>query len=173
MDTTDVCVTVTDANGCMATDCFLIMAQDARCFAGNSSISKVKICHHTGNASHPWVQICIADDAVQAHLNNNSFDYIGNCIQARFMETGTELQGMHVFPNPATREVNIRYEGIETSDCDILILDITGREVLRTSRHCSTGGNEWNLEIGHLVSGLYQLVIRSNDRYAIAKLTIE
>ena len=53
--------TVTDANGCTYTIPYAsaarVDAEDVRCFAGNSGIPKVTICHRTGSATNPCVII--------------------------------------------------------------------------------------------------------------------
>src|SRR4051812_15019985 len=70
LDTAKLNVTVTDANGCTATDDLMIFAEDVRCFAGKSEIHKVTICH-SGKA------ICVDSSAVSAHLAHG--DYLGKC----------------------------------------------------------------------------------------------
>lgn len=70
MATAELCVTVVDANNCIATDCATMFAQDVRCYAGNSPVHKVNVCHngHT---------ICVDQNAVAAHLAHG--DYLGVC----------------------------------------------------------------------------------------------
>ncbi|WP_281321933.1 YDG domain-containing protein [Flavobacterium aestivum] len=73
--------TVVDANGCSYTIPYNqsvgVDAEDARCFAGNSGVAKVTLCHQTGNAKNPCTAICVDQSAVQEHLNHG--DFLGKC----------------------------------------------------------------------------------------------
>ncbi|MEO6251878.1 MAG: T9SS type A sorting domain-containing protein [Ferruginibacter sp.] len=70
-------VTITDAAGCISTCTISIHAEDVRCFAGNSSNTKISICHQTGNPSNPCISMCVAESALASHLAHG--DYVGNC----------------------------------------------------------------------------------------------
>jgi len=95
-----VCVTVTDANGSTASDCFLVFAEDARCHTGNNT--KLNVCHSTGSNSNPWVQICISENALPAHLAHNSGDYVGICDPRMAGQLVLEQNDFAVYPNPST-----------------------------------------------------------------------
>jgi hypothetical protein len=71
LDTASLCVTVTDANGCVFTDCATIFAQDVRCFVGNSGDHKIYVCHNNNT-------ICVDQSTLTSHLNHG--DYYGQCI---------------------------------------------------------------------------------------------
>ena len=91
----ELCITVTDANNCTATDCATINAEDVRCFAGNSGNHKVTVCHNGHN-------ICVDYNAVPAHLAHG--DYIGGCVTTRTANSGSEgedVSGFTIFPNPS------------------------------------------------------------------------
>jgi hypothetical protein len=162
IDTATVCVTVTDANGCTATDCFVIDAVDARCFSGNSSNNKIKVCHYTGSQSNPWVSICIPDNAVQAHLQSNTQDYVGRCIASRPEEL-QENTGLEVFPNPATDRLMVKFSSTLQQDYIMTLVDITGREVLTVSDKAVEGINMQALDLSSMAKGIYLFEIRFNE----------
>ena len=96
LDTADLCVTVTDANGCVFTDCANIFAQDVRCYAGNSDEHKIYVCHHNNT-------ICVDQSTLATHLNHG--DYYGQCISNTLNVgeiTGEEIPGslLKLYPNP-------------------------------------------------------------------------
>ena len=70
-------VTVTDANGCTTSRTSFVASEDARCFAGNSGNSKVKLGHQTGISTDKCHELCVAESAVPAHLVHG--DFIGSC----------------------------------------------------------------------------------------------
>ena len=175
MDTTNVCVTVTDANGCTATDCFTIMAQDARCFAGNSNNSKVNVCHATGSPNNPWVQICISDNAVQAHLSNNHSDYVGICSQTRNAGDGSApiLNGITIYPNPAQDIVHVVFSSTYSESYEILLMDMLGKNISSYRSTSKMGENKIAIPIDNLSKGIYQLSILQGNTLYVKKLVIE
>jgi hypothetical protein len=77
LDTAWFTITITDANGCTYTRKDWIFAEDVRCFAGNSNIAKLTLCHQTGSTKNPCVTICVDQAAVQEHLAHG--DFLGSC----------------------------------------------------------------------------------------------
>jgi hypothetical protein len=55
------------ACGCIPKQC---ACGDAKCIKNADSGDKVTICHATGSASNPYVEITISKSAVQAHENH-------------------------------------------------------------------------------------------------------
>jgi hypothetical protein len=172
----ELCVTVTDAFGCMITDCFLIKAEDARCFAGNSSIQKVNICHKTNSAKNPWVQICIAQPAVAAHLAENGQDYVGVC-GARLEENNTMASGsgevsFAVYPNPTRDQVNVEFVSDALRAYSIAMFDVTGRMVMTTKGNAFQGGNRVSLDSSHLIDGMYLLRLSVGEKTSTVRLVV-
>ncbi len=120
MDTAELCVAVTDANDCHATDCAMIYAEDVRCGTGNNQ--KVILCHN-GNT------ICVDANAVPAHVAHG--DYVGPCTTTTIPGGGlTEGQQdeFMIFPNPSTGDFRINLDA-GNDDKHIRIFDMTGRIV--------------------------------------------
>lgn len=135
MQNAEVCVTVTDANGCVATDCFNITAFDARCFAGNSSNVKVKVCHRTSSTSNKYVQICIDENALPAHLANNPDDYVGKC-RTRRLASGASgwisdniYQTIESYPNPFNYSCTIKFALPGSGNVTLKAYNTFGQEV--------------------------------------------
>ncbi|MEO6330355.1 MAG: HYR domain-containing protein, partial [Ginsengibacter sp.] len=70
-------ISVTDFYGCTVTKTTTVHSEDDRCFAGNSSIVKVKLCHQTGIAGDKCHELCVDQSAVAAHLAHG--DFLGSC----------------------------------------------------------------------------------------------
>lgn len=138
----DITATITDADGCITTCTTHISAEDVRCFAGNSEISKVTICHQTGSTKNPCVTICVDESAVEEHLAHG--DFYGNCgtgcsatsslvnsssiLQKESLTVAEKLK-VKVFPNPATTEFKLRLESNSSEEVRIIVTDIYGHQV--------------------------------------------
>jgi hypothetical protein len=156
MDIAQLCLTVTDANNCTATDCAMIFGEDVRCFSGNNQ--KVKICHN-GNS------ICVEQNAVAGHLNHG--DYIGACTGS-VINTG-ELaleensgKGLMVYPNPATNQISIRNNFHQPLDM-VRIYDASGKMIYKKF----TGSSQTTIDVKSFPSGFYY--IRSEKLQATLK----
>jgi Fe-S cluster biogenesis protein NfuA len=77
MQDATITATVTDATGCIRTCTTMIDAEDVRCFSGNSGVTKVGICHQTGNNNNPCMSICVLESSLADHLAHG--DFVGNC----------------------------------------------------------------------------------------------
>lgn len=74
-----------------------------------------------------------------------------------------------IFPNPASREVNLQFKGSWKYPVNVQVLDKNGN-VLQTSRLESA---EHPLDIGSLAEGIYILKAQSGDIYASEKLVVQ
>jgi hypothetical protein len=142
LDDADFTVTVTDANGCTQTATVHVIGEDARCFAGKSAIVKVSMCHVTNSAKNPLVQICVDENAVQAHLNDG--DFLGSCtIKTRDINTtATEVNpaaiqqqeelgnlSVKVMPNPSSYFFTVAMKSLSKENVKMTLMDITGRVI--------------------------------------------
>lgn len=180
MQDADITATVTDANGCVTTCTTRIQAEDARCFAGNSGISKVTICHRTGSASNPCVTICVDESAVQAHLAHG--DFPGKCnpdcvAPAAISSTTSSLLKepvtlsdrlkVKVFPNPTTTAFRLLLESDSREEVRIIVTDIYGHKVFQTK-----GTIEQPYIFGQdFKSGMYIVQVLQGKRMQTLKVT--
>ena len=172
MDTTNVCVTVTDANNCTATDCFTVYAMDVRCFSGNSNNYKVYVCHYTGSSTNPYVEICVPNEAVSAHLANNSQDYVGHCASRLDNGASSGAMEMFVYPNPAQTQVTVEFDSPSDAAYQLSVFDITGRVVLSNNGSAMEGGNDVVLPINGLALGVYNLRLTIGDESSSVRLVV-
>ncbi|MBW4360992.1 HYR-like domain-containing protein, partial [Flavobacterium taihuense] len=143
--------TVIDANGCTYTTPYdlaaRVDAEDVRCFAGNSGVVKVAICHQTGSAKNPCTAICVDQSAVQEHLNHG--DFLGKCTSTckapasnaktphsdkiLVEATATDIEPVEfvvkVFPNPTDNQFTLVLEGGSSEKIEVLVYDMLARKV--------------------------------------------
>jgi hypothetical protein len=166
MDTAELCLTVTDANNCPATDCAMIYGEDVRCFNGNST--KVKMCHLTNSQINPWVEICVAEEAVAAHLAHG--DYVGSCV-ATIANNGTmEIEqnsnvGFNIYPNPTKGSFTVTMD-LPSEPKSIRILNISGQIV----KELQTQQNKVNIGIDR--QGVYLVQVITNKQIFNKRLIV-
>ncbi|MBK5284959.1 MAG: HYR domain-containing protein [Bacteroidia bacterium] len=155
LDNAEVTVTVTDANGCSATSSFKIAAEDVRCFAGNSTTAKVQMCHRTGTATNPWIQICVDPDAVASHLAHG--DYLGLCGKRMDASVNVGSSELKVYPNPNNGNFTLDFQSDNTSNEDLLvqIKSVAGNVVYSKTISATDGHFEGVLHSGDLDEGFY------------------
>lgn len=78
-----------------------------------------------------------------------------------------------VYPNPANDMMTINFESADNSAFTVRLFDATGRMVLSEMLAAQAGVNTAQFEIGKLASGVYSLVIQSNDRKSVERLIVE
>jgi YDG domain/HYR domain/MBG domain (YGX type)/Secretion system C-terminal sorting domain/Immunoglobulin I-set domain len=131
-----ITATITDANGCTTTCTTNIHAEDVRCFAGNSSIVKITLCHRTGSTSNPCVTICVDQNAVSEHLGHG--DFLGKCtpgciapatrpVAAVIAPVFASELTVKVMPNPSPNYFNVAITGKNNTPVTVRVLDIYGR----------------------------------------------
>ena len=170
-------VTVTDANGCTISKETTVYSEDARCFAGNSGNAKVKICHRTGNSNDPCHEICVAESAVQAHLDHG--DYIGSClpncvkpvVHTKIAKLEKKLEEPIPFnviahPNPTNNLFTIIVEGGTNEKVEVLVYDTLGRMVKYID---NSDGQEIKFGEG-LPSGTYIAIVSQGINQKTVKL---
>lgn len=165
LDTAILCVTVTDVNGCAATGCDTMFAEDVRCFTGNAGIQKVKMCHK----QH---QICVDSNAVQAHLNEG--DYIGSCVNSSNIvgQLIAETNGgreFSIYPNPTHSEfiVSLNLPDDEMRTGVIRIVNASGQLVKRINVNAQS---KINVSVND--PGIYIVQLSTNKQIINRKLTV-
>ena len=172
---------ITDASGCVYTKTgFLtggnvngnIDAEDVRCFAGNSSIVKVTLCHRTGSTKNPCVTLCVDENAVADHMAHG--DFMGNCtsnciapvanakvVPVLTSSTSGRLEAT-VMPNPTTNHFNLVIKGKDASPVTVRVMDVYGKVVMVNQKI----GSYTTLRIGdNWTNGTYLVeVIQGNQR---------
>jgi hypothetical protein len=130
-------VSVTDANGCTASDDLSICVVDVTCYAGNSGIQKVEMCQvPPGNPSNAHT-ICVDASAVPAHLAIGC--QLGACgelatacgnVSAKEISTNQASAAMTVAPNPTDNFTTISLTLSKAGDYHVVMFDMMGQKVM-------------------------------------------
>ena len=162
-------VTVTDTMGCQTTVSIKIDTLNVQC--GNAN-NKVLICHN-GNS------ICVASDAVQAHLNHG--DKLGPCavsertgpsFQQGTITTESMVASTIIYPNPVKgSHFYIRTASdLLNRDVHVNITDLGGRIVFTKLVRKNSGNIEVQLN-KPLTGGIY--LVRVNNEVATRLIVVK
>ena len=165
LDTANLCVTVTDSNGCIFTDCAVIFAQDVRCFAGNSDDHKIKMCHNNST-------ICVDQSTVNTHLSHG--DYIGQCNASTAVQTelvGEEIprSWLKIYPNPGHGNFTL-YLNSSRSDInyvDAEIINMSGQIIKQVKIN---GQSKIDFRINN--AGVYFIRVISTNRKILTRKVV-
>jgi hypothetical protein len=148
-----IIATITDANNCVAVCSTFVSAEDVRCFAGNSTIAKVTLCHKTGSTKNPWVTICVDQDAVPEHLAHG--DCYGPCPKTGNPScvTSTSTSSVSVGTLPQSKPFNVKVtnnpsfagsefglsvQGDNKESVNIIVTNMFGEKVFTTKGAVNT-----------------------------------
>jgi hypothetical protein len=167
---------VTDANGCSKKDSVFIHAEDVRCFAGkDNKITKVQMCHQTGDPKTKCVTICVDSNAVAEHLAHG--DFVGKCgtgpsacvapnqlrtAQSLGDHNTNEKLSVKILPNPSVMgtDFTLTATGKTSQDVQIRVLNMLGKTVYSTMG----AANQTYKFGGNFISGIYIVeVIQGTD----------
>ncbi|MFO0321695.1 MAG: DUF4465 domain-containing protein [Bacteroidota bacterium] len=88
----------------------------------------------------------------------------------------TELENSEkflVFPNPATNEVNLKFDSKDETDMSVDVIDITGKTIMTKTFQSALGNNSIHIDFENIESGLYFIKISDanfSKRIKIVKL---
>ena len=188
----DYCVTVTDAQGCTASDCFVInelaeititvdSVTDATEGENNGAIN-ITIDGGQPAISYEWYLggelVSTAEDPTGLAPGNyivEVTDATGCFATLEGIEVGVTSSvadinarvGLEVYPNPAQEHITISWD-VQCHVASIKMLDMNGREVVQ-SREVFQGGT-LRMATTDLQHGIYYLVVESECGTAVKKV---
>jgi hypothetical protein len=104
------------------------------------------------------------------YIVSSSFTTAGGAIGNPNGSTGIEdndgnpdVHSVKIFPNPGNNEVNVTFTAPTAGTCDFVIMDLTGKELLRSETHVEEGYNTGTINCSSLRDGTYLfLIIKGN-----------
>jgi hypothetical protein len=177
-------VSVTDANGCTASDDLSICVVNVECEAGNSGIMKVEMCQiPPGNPANAHT-ICVDENAVPAHLaigcTLGACGELDDCNAGSGMAVqGTAAQGaatqklgtlkptlaLTAYPNPTMTATTVSVTPVDKGEYTIVLTDMTGRVIAEVFNGFISDfeNRTFDVEMSSLTGGIYVVnVIGSN-----------
>ena len=100
-------------------------------------------------------------NSVIINVNNTGIDQISG------------VHGLTIYPNPATNELNIAWDNYSTGDASVILSDIAGREVFKTTINIAKGQGHTSIDLPALQEGMYLVNIISTSGQYHSKLEIK
>lgn len=187
---TDYTLTVTDANGCVASDVVTVCSIDVHCRKGGKSIiigegDKVVICHAPGGNWNKAKTLCIGKEAVADHLAHGC--KLGECgvdascdgskVAATSTYTHTVMDELmvQVMPNPFSNTAYINLESANTANFNVSVYSMTGQliEVLFNGELTSGDAKQCQFDANNLANGIYFVrIVADNGETKIEKVVL-
>lgn len=83
------------------------------------------------------------------------------------------LQGMKLYPNPATDNLSVAISSSENASADLTIVNLMGQVVYSENVALNEGNNLLNVSVSNLTSGVYMINIRTNKGTSTQKLIVK
>ena len=83
------------------------------------------------------------------------------------------LEGMKLYPNPATDNLSVAISSSENASADLTIVNLMGQMVYNENVALTEGNNLLNLNVSNLKAGVYMVNIRTNKGTSTQKLIVK
>lgn len=87
-------------------------------------------------------------------------------------EKAADLGNLQISPNPASDNINIRFDAGAAANAVISILDMTGKTVISAAISTVEGFNQVSVPVNQLTNGLYLISIRAGEELLTEKMMI-
>ena len=199
ISTTQVCpstsssytLTVTDANGCVASDAVTVCAINVQCEKGGKAIiyyegGKVLVCHVPGGDLSKRETLCIAPSAVPDHLahgdklgicgvNSTCFDATGKAINEDAGVDNIDLSThIKAFPNPFNNKTTLEFSVGQSERTFIEIYDLKGSMLSKVFDGATIDGqvNRVDVDATFWENGIYFARIVNENQVQYFKLVV-
>ena len=145
--------------------------------SNNPRKKKIYVCHvPPGNPDNSQT-LCIAENAVQAHLNHG--DWLGPCTSCsdgdrRAIIEDAQEPSLTIFPNPATDYLQLHYESHSEELARLAIINYAG-EILWMRSNMDTGElHDYKIDLRErFASGMYMIILEHEDMRFVGEFMIE
>lgn len=106
-------------------------------------------------------------------LRTGSFSNTTSKTPVKPGNNNTALSKLNVYPNPSNGIMNITFDNYNSSECVVMIKDMTGKTVYSENRSLNSGSNTLDLSVTDLQKGLYILEIQTAEGLVNSKIAIK
>ena len=166
-------VTVTDANGCQATDEVSICVVDVHCQQGNSNNFGVEMCQiPPGNPANAHT-ICVSPSAVPAHLAIGC--QLGACGElaaacsgpaAKSLQSDELAVALTAYPNPTENTTTVSVTLTKAGNYSVEMYDMMGKliKTVYAGSFEEYENLEFDVDMTNLNTGVYMISVMNGDQ---------
>ncbi len=145
----------------------------------NNGVTIEAAMQHAFNKSQVNLTVTTLNGEYELTVQNVE-DAFGNVMELQnfsFSFVGIEellLNGrMNIYPNPASEQIHIAFDAIEDFDMEIVVTDITGKQLISDSYIAGIGANKISYDFSGFSKGMYLLNIISDKGSLNYKLIVK
>lgn len=86
------------------------------------------------------------------------------------IQNHVQAEGANVYPNPGSGEYNLDMTGLNNTDVTYTVIDVSGRQVLRTELGTKNGEYSTTINISEFAAGIYTLILKRDGKIDHIKL---
>ncbi len=129
-------------------------------------------CDASANADHIYIDQVTITASNGARSAGNTLTSLGSPDNMDFALSGTELDGLSVYPSPASSFTNIAFDADEDTEVTLNIFNMEGR-VIKTAQFFATEGlYKYELDLNGFERGLYFIDLSTSYGNESAKLIV-
>lgn len=148
-------------------------------FSDTVNITASTATSSSNNTSYQWCDsvwaVAGGTGAIKSNpTNNQDCDIVTFAIwKTDINEADAKVQTLHVYPNPATSVVNVKYNFGSNSRADVVIRNVIGKVVYNKDLGKVSGEQQFSLDVSNLSAGIYMVELHTNGKKAVEKITIQ
>ena len=123
----------------------------------------------TWDATKMRAIVLLIDDATGVILNASFKDVITLGIGS---ENSHQASDVKVYPNPASLFASVDVNLNSASDVNIVLTDMTGKEVLSSVNHAAAGLQHFDINLRALAAGTYYVNVTTNEGHSVRTLVV-
>lgn len=98
--------------------------------------------------------------------------YLNNSITTVDFLNDKAISSLDLFPNPASRHLNVKINAQDNQLMEMSIFDTNGRLVSRQDQNIQAGQNNFSIDIAHLTKGLYIIQLNNGSSILSRKFSV-
>ncbi len=96
-----------------------------------------------------------------------------DCLPTAIYELNGEQLEVKTFPNPVLETVTLQFDSNQKMDAQVVLSDLTGRNVLTKNTTVENGVNQLNVNMNTLSQGIYFLQLKNNGKILFAQKVVK
>ena len=158
-----------------------ISAETSGNYSINNGVNVIEVNQHALQKSVVYIAVSKIVDGDYILIINNVEDLAGNAmenVEIEFSYEGYGIENLNfvnaeVYPNPINSILHCKFVSSENANLSINIIDLSGREIMKTSQNLVNGQNNFSIFLGDQKPGIYFLEMKTDNKVFRKKIMFE